>query len=243
MVQSGLAEHTLASPGVGNAGQGAGLGLGSNNSAPNPGAARKERQWHRVPPPTSSALGDLTHCWSQDQTHGKTSYFSEANLGLAFCSQKKKKHLKKKSNKTWNLFQSKKRVNTGASAASKSPSTAEPQWYQHKQEQEAAHWGATALLFFGGNSKGLVSPSLEHPSWPRCHQPPPPCPSTTCSTTMCLSNEHHGCHTAERTGPRQSQSIPVHLWLTSSFHSVTVPQRVKKKKNQVVATFQIRSGI
>lgn len=95
MVQSGLAEHTPASPGVGNAGQGAGLGLGSNNSAPNPGAARKERQWHRVPPPTSCALGDLTHCWSQDQTHGKTSYFSEANLGLAFCSQKKKKALKK----------------------------------------------------------------------------------------------------------------------------------------------------
>lgn len=48
-----------------------------------------------MPPPTSSALGDLTHCWSQDQTHGKTSYFSEANLGLAFCSQKKKKALKK----------------------------------------------------------------------------------------------------------------------------------------------------
>lgn len=45
---------------------------------PNPGTSSKGWQWHWMPPPTSSALGDLTHCSSQDQTHGKTSYFSEA---------------------------------------------------------------------------------------------------------------------------------------------------------------------
>lgn len=83
--------------------------------------------------------------------------------GACVLQPKKKKHLKK-IQQNLKLVPIKKRVNTGASAASKSPSTAEPQWYQHKQEQEAAHWGATALLFFGGNSKGLVSPSLEHPA-------------------------------------------------------------------------------
>lgn len=86
-----------------------------------------------------------------------------------------------------------------------------------------------ALLWW--QLKGACQSQPGAPSWPHCHKPSSPCPSTTCSTTMCLSNEHHGCHTAEGTGPRQSQPIPIHLWLTRYFHFVTLPQKIKKKKS------------
>lgn len=99
----------------------------------------------------------------------------------------------------------------------------------------AAHWGATALLSSGGNSKGLISPSLEHPAG-HCQQPPPPCPSTTCSPTRCLSKKHHGCHTAERTGPRHSQPIPVHL--CSLAPSLLLPCPKRLKKNQEIKKLQ-----
>lgn len=117
--------------------------------------------------------------------------------------------------------------NTGTSAALKSPSTAEPQQCQHKQEQEAAHWGATALLSFGGNSEGLVSPSLEHPAGHTAtslHLPAPAPPAAL----LCASQINTVAVTQQKELVPDNPSPSLSIY--GSFHFVTLPQKVKKKR-------------
>lgn len=183
--------------------------------------------------------GLAPHCSSQDQTHGKASYFSEAKLGLGFC-RKKKKERKKKSNKNWNLFQSKINGSTQALQLLQNPPAL--------QSPSSTNTNRSKRLLT--EDPQLCSPlvatlrGLLVPAWSTQLATLPPA-STSLSQQHYLVplKSHHGCHTAERTGPRQSQPIPAHLWFTSSFRFVTLPQKVKKKKNQEVVTFQIHSGI
>lgn len=112
LAQSRLAGHSLASRGIGilwdasSSGRRAGLALGSDTSAPNPGMGGKgdgDIGCHHPLVPL---------CLSRHQPHGKTSDLSEASLGLGFCKKKKNNPLVPIKSK-W--------VNTGASASPKSP--------------------------------------------------------------------------------------------------------------------------
>lgn len=149
------------------------LGLAAT-AQPQSWASRKGQQWHQMPPPTSAALRDLTDCSSSDQTHSKTSYISEANLGLGFWKKKKPKQkqknpqnqpnknpeLKKKIQWELKLVPIKNKwVNTGASAAPKSPSTAEPQQDQHKLQQELLTEGPQLCSPLVATQRGLLVPA------------------------------------------------------------------------------------
>lgn len=240
-----LAGHSLPSQGVGNlrdassGGQRAGLVLDSDPTAPNPGTGRKGGRQHRVPPPTGSARGCSTHHLSQDQPHSKTSDLSEANLGLGFCRKK-------------TCFNQKYMGQDGRFSFSKIPLVLQsPGSTTNTVEREpggcSAGWGSMAVLSFGGNSMGLVNSSQKHqagqPATISLHLPAPtPTRQRRLSTRqrchVALSNEHHGCRTAEETGPRRSQTTPVLPLLISPFHFVIFPQNGEKKKLKKISKLQ-----
>lgn len=152
--------------------------------------------------------------------------------------KKKKRNLKKESNKNQNLFQSKINGSTQALQLLQNPSALQsPSSTNTNRNKRLLTEGPQLCSPLVATQRGLLVPawSTQLATWP---PGPPPCPSTT----TCLSNKHHGCYTAERTGPRQSQPIPVHLWLTSSFHFLTLPQKVKNKKIKKLRHFPFALG-
>lgn len=237
LVQSRPAGHSLASRGIGSlrdassSGRKAGLALGSDTSAPNPGMGGKgdgDIGCHHPPVPL---------CLSRHQPHGKTSDLSEASLGLGFC---------KKTPPT-PLFQSKVNGSTQVlQLLQNPPCTAEPrQYHQHRGKGTKRLLGGLA----GGPRPcspvvafqwGLLTPagSTKLATLPRSASASPPqhpagsavgAGSTRQRCHPVLSNKHHGCRTAEENGPRQSKTSPVHP-LISPFHFVTLPR--KGEKNQ-----------
>lgn len=150
-----------------------------------------------------------------------------SKTGAWVLQKKKKKERKKKSNKNWNLFQSKINGSTQALQLLQNPPAL--------QSPSSTNTNRSKRLLT--EDPQLCSPlvatlrGLLVPAWSTQLATLPPA-STSLSQQHYLVplKSHHGCHTAERTGPRQSQPIPAHLWFTSSFRFVTLPQKVKKKK-------------
>lgn len=195
VVQSGLAGHTLALPGVGNAGQGTALVLGSSSSAPSPGASNKGWQSHWMPPPTSSALGDLPlTAWVRTRLMAKPVTFLKQNWGLGFAGRKKKRTLKK-SNKNWNLFQSKINGSTQALQLLQNPPALQsPSSTNTNRNKRLLTEDPQLCSPLVANLRGLLVPA-----WSTQLATLPPA-STSLSQQHYLVplKSHHGCHTAER---------------------------------------------